>query len=73
MNNFDKTESTLPKSVLTKLFDCTGSPSGGNKGFLLFYINDLGQPTFATNTDNSCVDMALTKLVEISCEKEVGE
>lgn len=56
-----------------KLFDCTGSPSGSNKGFFLFYINDLGQPTFATKTDNSCVDMALTKLVEISCEKEVGE
>jgi hypothetical protein len=33
----------------------------------------LGQPTFATKTDNSCVDMALTKLVEISCDKEVGE
>lgn len=73
MSLFDKTDNTLPQSILTKLFDCTGSPSGGNKGFFLFYINESGHPTFATKTDNACVDMALTKLVEISQEKEVGE
>ena len=73
MSLFDKTDNTLLQSILTKLFDCTGSPSGGNKGFFLFYINELGHPTFATKTDNVCVDMALTKLVEISQEKEGGE
>ena len=70
MSLFDKTDNTLPQSILT---NCTGSPSGGNKGFFLFYINESGHPTFATKTDNACVDMALTKLVEISQEKEVGE
>tara|TARA_B100000497_G_C7617540_1_gene370939 strand:+ start:853 stop:1074 length:222 start_codon:yes stop_codon:yes gene_type:complete len=68
MNNFDKTDNTLPLSILTKLFDCTGSESGGNKGFFLYYINDVGQPTFASKTENTCVDMALSKLVEISLE-----
>jgi len=69
MNNFDKTDNTLPLSILTKLFDCTGSGSGGNKGFFLYYINDAGQPTFATKTENTCVDMALSKLVEISLDE----
>ncbi len=69
MNNFDKTDNTLPLSLLTKLFDCTGSESGGNKGFFLYYINDVGQPTFATKTENTCVDMALSKLVEISLDE----
>jgi hypothetical protein len=73
MNLFDKTENTLPQSILTKLFDCTGSPSGGNKGFFLFYINESGHPTFSSKTDNACVDMALTKLVEIFQQQEVGE
>lgn len=69
MNNFDKMDSTLPPSILTKLFDCTGSGGGGNKGFFLYYINDMGQPTFASKTDNTCVDMALSKLVEISLDE----
>jgi len=72
MNLFDKSDNTLPQSILTKLYDCTGSPTGGNKGFFLFYINDLGQPSFATKTENSCVDMALSKLIELSFDKEVG-
>lgn len=73
MNLFDKSDNTLPQSVLTKLYDCTGSPTGGNKGFFLFYINDLGQPSFATKTENSCVDMALSKLIELSIEKGVDQ
>tara|TARA_B110000305_G_scaffold231064_1_gene284045 strand:+ start:539 stop:766 length:228 start_codon:yes stop_codon:yes gene_type:complete len=72
MNNFEKPDNTLPQSILTKLFDCTGSPSGGNKGFFLYYINESGQPTFSAKSDNTCVDMALTKLVEISIEKEAS-
>jgi hypothetical protein len=73
MNLFDKSDNTLPQSILTKLYDCTGSPTGGNKGFFLFYINDLGQPSFATKTENSCVDMALSKLIELSLEKGVDQ
>jgi len=73
MNLFDKSDNTLPQSILTKLYDCTGSPTGGNKGFFLFYINDLGQPSFATKTENSCVDMALSKLIELSLETGVDQ
>lgn len=69
MNNIDKTDNTLPLSILTKLYDCTGSESGGNKGFFLYYINDVGHPTFTTKTENTCVDMALSKLVEISLDE----
>jgi hypothetical protein len=72
MSILDQTDNTLPESILTKLFDCTGSPSGANQGFFLFYINDRGQPSIATKTENSCVDMALSKLIELSFDKEVG-
>jgi len=71
MSLLDTTDNTLPQTILTKLYDCTGSPSGGNKGFLLFYINDLGQPSISTKTENGCVDMALSKLVELFQDKEV--
>lgn len=73
MNNFDKTDNTLPNSILTKLFDCTGSVSGGNKGFFMYYINHVGQPTMVSKTDSVCVDMALTKLIEISMDREVNQ
>jgi hypothetical protein len=70
--NYNKDEvMAIPQSILTKMYDCTGSPNGGNKGFFLFYVNDLGQPSVASKTENSCVDMALSKLVEIFVEKEL--
>jgi hypothetical protein len=70
--NYNKDEAmAIPQSILTKMYDCTGSPNGGNKGFFLFYVNDLGQPSVASKTENSCVDMALSKLVEIFAEKEL--
>jgi len=64
---------SLPQSILTKIYDCTGSPNGGNKGFFLFYVNELGQPSVASKTQNSCVDMALSKLVEVFVNKEIEE
>jgi hypothetical protein len=64
-------EISIPDSVLTKLYDCTGSPNGGNKGFLLFYVNEHGQPSIVSKTQNVCIDMALSKLVEVFLEKEI--
>jgi len=64
---------SLPQSILTKIYDCTGSPNGGNKGFFLFYVNELGQPSVASKTQNACVDMALSKLVEVFVGKELEE
>lgn len=64
-------EVSIPQSILTKVYDCTGSPNGGNKGFLLFYVNELGQPSVVSKTQNPCMDMALTKLVEVFLNKEI--
>jgi hypothetical protein len=70
--NYNKDECVaIPQSILTKIYDCTGSPNGGNKGFFLFYVNDMGQPSVASKTENPCVDMALSKLVELFVEKEL--
>lgn len=58
-------EQTLPESLLTRLFDCSGTSSADTKGFLLFYINSEGQPSFASRTSNAMVDMSLQKFLEI--------
>ena len=59
-------ECALPQSLLQKLYDSTGSSSGGNKGFLLVYVNSEGDPVISGKTESSCVEMALTKLLELS-------
>jgi len=61
----------LPQSLLTKLYDCTGSQSGGNQGFFLYYINDVGEPSAVVKTENACVDMALSKLMELSLKENI--
>ena len=48
-------ESALPQSLLQKLYDSTGSSTGGNKGFLLVYVNSEGEPVISGKTENSCV------------------
>jgi hypothetical protein len=58
-------ESSIPESLLTRLFDTTGSISEGTKGFILFYVNDEGMPSVFGNSSNACVDMALHKLIEL--------
>jgi hypothetical protein len=65
MINPQKTAEGLPTSLVTRLYDCTGSCSDGTKGFLLFFINEDGNPSIHTQTSNGCVDMALHKLIEV--------
>jgi len=68
------TQHSLPQSLLQKIYDATGSSSGGNKGFLLVYVNSEGCPSIASKTENHCVEMALTKVMEIFIKKgEVAE
>ena len=56
-------EASIPESQLVRLFDTTGTQSDGTKGFILFYINDLGHPAIVNRTSNGCVDMALHKVM----------
>tara|TARA_B100000085_G_scaffold234867_1_gene222907 strand:- start:245 stop:466 length:222 start_codon:yes stop_codon:yes gene_type:complete len=63
-------ENNLPQSLLQKIYDATGSASGGNKGFLLVYVNSEGSPSISSKTENACVEMALGKVIEIFVSKE---
>ena len=63
-------ECALPQTLLKKLYDSTGSSTGGNKGFILVYVNSEGTPVISGKTENSCVEMALTKLLELSLKSD---
>ena len=56
----------IPQSLLDKIYDSTGSANGGNRGVLLLYVNKDGCPTMTSKTENPCVQMALSKLIEMS-------
>lgn len=56
----------IPQSLLDKIYDSTGSANGGNRGFLLLYVNKEGCPTMTSKTENPCVQMALSKLIEMA-------
>ena len=60
----------LPKSLLDKIYDSTGSANGGNRGFLLLYVDKEGCPSMTTRTENPCVEMALGKLIELAMAKK---
>ena len=60
----------FPQSLLDKIYDFTGSSNGGNRGFLLLYVNKDGCPTMTTKTENPCVEMALSKLIELAVNKK---
>ena len=60
----------IPQSLLDKVYDSTGSANGGNKGFILLYVNKGGCPSMTSKTENPCVDMALGKLIEMAISKK---
>ena len=60
---------TIPSSILSKIFDHTGSNTGGNRGFVLFYVNPDGTPTVTSKTENACVSLALRKVMEMFLEE----
>ena len=60
----------LPQSLLDKIYDSTGSANGGNRGFLLLYVDKEGCPSMTTRTENPCVEMALGKLIELAMAKK---
>jgi hypothetical protein len=60
---------SIPNSILCKLFDHTGSESGSNRGFFLFYINSDGTPVVTSKTENACVSLAIRKVMEMFLEE----
>lgn len=66
-------ENSIPQTILSKLFDSTGTKSGDTKGFFLIYINEDGSPTVMTRSDNVCVSLALRKANEIFIESEQSQ
>tara|TARA_R110002020_G_scaffold419485_2_gene628693 strand:+ start:1422 stop:1652 length:231 start_codon:yes stop_codon:yes gene_type:complete len=66
-------EQGLPQSLLDKIYDSTGSANGGNRGFLLLYVDRNGCPSMTTKTENPCVEMALSKLIDMAISKKDGE
>ena len=57
-------ESTIPESLLAKLYDQTGLKDGSSKGYFLFYANEEGEPFCVVKFDNQIVKMALMSAVE---------
>jgi hypothetical protein len=63
-------EIKIPPSILLKLYDATGTVSGGNKGFMLVYVNQDGVPAIVSKAENSCVRLAIQKALEIYLDVE---
>ena len=53
----------LPESMISQLFEFTGS-SGGDSGFILSYVNQEGLPAVITKANSPIVEMGLRKAVE---------
>ncbi len=65
----EEQELKIPVSIISKLYDSTGSEDGANKGYFLFYINEDGQPTLTSRMSNACVKIALEKTIQIYSEQ----
>ena len=63
--NTENTGNTIPETQLVKLFDATGTAYGGNKGYILFYINEQGNPFAVMKFENQAVKMSLEKAVDL--------
>lgn len=61
--------------MLTKLYDQTGNNRGGNKGFILFMVDQRGEVVYVSKFADSVTEIALTAsakaiLNELSTEIE---
>ncbi len=60
-----KATNNIPETLLSKVFDATGSASGGNRGYIIAMVNSNGDPTIISRFENSCVSLALRKALEL--------
>lgn len=56
-------EFQLPESIITQLFEFSGS-TGGDSGFILSFVNQEGLPTIITKANSPIVEMGLRKALE---------
>lgn len=57
-------EFNIPESFLEQLFEFTGGPSGGDKGFVLVYTDQNGRPMVYTRSESQIIEMGLRKSME---------
>lgn len=63
-------ESSIPESMLAKLFDATGAEDGSLRGYFLFYVNDKGEPFLTSRFENTAVRFSLEKAMEMFMEND---
>ena len=68
--NTHSRECSIPDPMLAKLYDYTGTRSGANKGFILFFPNEEGQPYCISRTDNTMTKIALTEVVKMYAKSD---
>ena len=60
----------LPESILTQLFEFSGS-TGGDSGFILSFVNQEGLPAVITKANSPIIEMGLRKALE-QCLEQVA-
>ena len=63
-------ESTIPESLLAKLYDQTGLKDGSCKGYFLFYINEEGDPFCISKVEHQAARMALMSAIESMVQED---
>jgi len=62
-DDFPLADFKLPEEFLSKIFELSGS-TVGNRGFVLAFVNQRGEPTVFTKSDNQIIEMGLRKALE---------
>lgn len=70
MSTSAKDKTSIPESLLSKLFDASGTKSGGTKGFILTYVNSDGDTSIITRTENNCILLSLKKTLELFVDQD---
>ncbi len=56
-------EFNFPEGILSQIFEFTGS-TGGDSGFILTHVNQMGTPSIITKASSPIVEMGLRKALE---------
>lgn len=64
-------EPSIPNSLLTKLYDQTGTRNCSHKGFLMFYINEDGDPSCIGKFENAATQLSIQGSLEKFIDKNI--